>query len=194
MNYEKRAQQMPKWAQEQFLPQWRKWLQEYDETGIFRGSETGEIPTKFAMWAMNMNESEILKYYPTMKHSFLTIRLNNEEPLENVQEKLRNMKFQWMNVASARLEIFSSNLTRNHHVHILAPWVVKTRAIRDLSRYFKVPKENVDVKHGHECELYDKRSDYINGHKKELKSEAIDADTKYLDEHNIQQVYLIENI
>jgi hypothetical protein len=194
MTYEKRAQQMPGWVQGQFLPLWRKWLKEYDETGRFSGSETGEKPTKFAMWAMGMEQSEIDYYYPTQKHSFITVRLNNETPLEEIKNKLQNIKFKWMAVASARLEIFSTNMTKNHHVHILSTWVIKTRAIRDLSRYFKVPKENVDVKHGEDCQLYDKRSNYINGIKKELKSEAIDADTKYLDELNIPQVYQIENI
>ncbi len=194
MNYEKRAQQMPVWLQGQMLPRIQQWLKEYDETGVYNGSETGEKPTKFAMWALNLPQSIIDKYYPTMKHSFITIRLDNDMPLEKVQDKLRNIKFQWMTVAAARLEIFSTNMTKNHHVHILSSWVVKTRAIRDLSRYFKVKKENIDVKQSDDCSLYDTRTNYINGNKKELKSEAIDADTKFLDEQNIQQVYLIENI
>ena len=76
----------------------------------------------------------------------------------------------------------------------MSTWAVKTRIIRDLSRLFKVPPQNIDVKSSDDIQLYDKRQNYINGQKQSLKSEAIDADTKYLDEHNIQQIYLIENI
>lgn len=185
---------MPVWVQGLMLPKILQWLKEYDETGVYGGSETGEKPTRFALWALNVPQSVIDKYYPMMKHSFITVRLDNDMPLEKVQDKLRNIKFKWMTVASARLEIFSTNMTTNHHCHILSTWAVKTRIIRDLSRYFKVPGENVDVKQSDDCEVYDKRTKYINGEKKELKSEAIEADTKYLDEHDIQQVYLIENI
>lgn len=194
MNYEKRAQQMPRWAQEKFQPLWRKWLKDYQISGHFEGSETGAPPTKFALWALGFSDTEIQELYPSQKHSFITVRLNNDEPLEQIQAKLQSINLKWMTVASARLEIFSSNLTRNHHIHILSTWAVKTRIIRDLSRLFKVKPQNVDVKQSDDIQLYDKRQNYINGQKQELKSEAIDADTKYLDEHNIQQIYLIENI
>ena len=195
MEYLGKTQPLPNWVQDQFLPLWKTWLKEYDETGFFKGSdETGKLPTRFALWAMGCEQATIEKYYPTKKHSFITIRLDNEVPLEKIQEKIQNINLKWMTIAYARLELFSTNMTRNHHVHILSSFAVKTRIIRDLSRYFKVPKQNIDVKHGEKCELYDTRYNYIQGDKKELKSEAISADQKELDEKNIQQIYAIENI
>ena len=195
MEYKDKAKPLPEWVQDQFLPLWRKWLKEYDETGFFKGSdENGKLPTPFAMWAMGMESIEIEKYYPKQKHIFITVRLNNEDPLGEIQNKLNEMKFKWMTIATARLELFSTNMTRNHHVHILSTWCVKTRVIRDLSRYFNIPKENVDVKAGEKIELYNKRYDYIQGIKQDIKSEAIDADTTELKNNNIQQVYSIENI
>ncbi len=185
---------MPAWVQGQFKPLWQQWLNEWKETGHFQGTDCGSPPTAFALWAMGFTPNEIADIYPCQKHSFITVRLNNETPLGEIQKKLENMTFKWMTVASARLEIFSTNMQRNHHVHILSTQAAKTRIIRDLSRYFKVPKENVDVKQSDKCELYDKRSNYIHGVKKDLKSEAIEADTKVLDELNIPQIYTIENI
>lgn len=189
-----RGTPMPPWVQGQFLPLWRQWLKEYEETGHFKGTDCGSIPTKFAMKMMGMEDSEIDHFYPSQKHVFITCRLDNETPLAKVSEKLENMTFKWMTVAAARLELFSTNMTRNHHVHILSTFAAKTRIIRDLSRYFRIPKENVDVKVSDKCELYDKRNDYILGNKKEIKSEAIEADAKVLAELNIPQIYQIENI
>lgn len=193
MDY-KRATKMPAWVQGQFLPLWRQWLKEYEISGHFEGSETHEKPTKFAMHMMGMEQSEIDYWYPEQKHSFCTIRLNNSTPLGEVRDKLENMKFQWMTLASARIELHSTDGTKNHHVHILSTQVNKHMAIRDLSRYFKVNKENVDIKNGEKCELYDKRSNYIQGIKQEKKSEAIELDRKVLDDLDIQQIYSIENI
>lgn len=193
MDY-KRATKMPAWVQGQFLPLWRQWLKDYETTGYFQGSETGEKPTKFAMHMMNMEQSEIDYWYKEEKHSFITVRLDNSTPLGEVRDKLENMKFQWMTLASARIELHSTDGTKNHHVHILSTQVNKHRAIRDLSRYFKVNKENVDVKNGEKCELYDKRSNYIQGIKQDKKSEAIELDRKVLDDLDIQQIYSIENI
>ncbi len=189
-----RGTPMPSQVQEWFLPLWRQYLKEYEQTGYFQGSETGEKPTKFAMKMMGMEESEINQWYPSQKHVFITVRLNNETPLAKIEEKLENMTFKWLTVGAARLELYSTNMTRNHHVHILSTFAAKTRIIRDLSRYFKVPKENVDVKSSDKCELYDKRSNYILGNKQELKTEAIEADTKELENQNIKQIYEIENI
>lgn len=194
MEYKDKALPMPSWVQDLTLPLWRKWCEEYQVTGIFKGNDEGIFPTKFALWSMGFSPEEIQRYYPSQKHSFITIRLNNETPLGKVQEKLENLSLKWMTIATARLELYSTNMTRNHHVHILSTWAVKTRIIRDLSRYFDVPKQNVDVKHGEKIEVYDKRYDYIQGIKQELKSEAISADTKELDELNIKQIYSIENI
>lgn len=190
-----RGKPMPAQVQEWFLPVWRQYLKEYEQTGYFQGSETGQKPTKFAMKMMGMEDSEINTWYPSSPHNFITVRFNNTTPLGEIETKLDNMKFQWLTVGAARLELYSTNMTRNHHVHILStPAAPKTRIIRDLSRLFKVPKENVDVKSSDKCELYDKRSNYILGEKHELKSEAIEADTKELENQNIKQIYEIENI
>lgn len=193
MDY-KRATKMPAWVQGQFLPLWRQWLKEYEISGHFEGSPSGEKPTKFAMHMMNMEQSEIDYWYPEQKHSFLTIKLKNSTPLGEVRDKLENMKFQWMTLASARIELHSTDGTQNHHVHILSTQVNKHRAIRDLSRYFKLPKEHIDIKNAEKCELYDKRSNYIQGIKQDKKSEAIELDRKVLDDLDIQQIYSIENI
>lgn len=183
---------MPQFVQDMFGPKWKEWLLEYDETGHFRGSETGEKPTRFAMWAMGFEETDIAKYYPSHKHSFITVRLNNETDLKTIQHKLIEIKFEWLGVSTARLEVFGSDAkTHNHHIHFLTPPVNKTRAIRDMSRYFKVDKVMIDVKPGEKSELYETRQEYIQGKKKELKTEAIDMDTKYLENLNIQQIYYI---
>ncbi len=189
------AQRMPGSAQEWFRKEIMEALQEYDETGRTDYTETGALPSRFFLWAMGIEDSIIDKYYPNMRHSFITVRFDNEMHLDVIEEKLKTLKFQWLVVGHARLEIFSSDAkTMNKHAHILSTQANKTRIVRDLSRYFRVPKPNVDVKQGHDADLYSKRHDYIRGIKKDEKSEAIDADTKYLDEHNIQQLYSYENI
>lgn len=199
-NYEKRAKKMPPWAIERFGPEWKKYLEEYfeqeknGETPYFRGSEDGSLPTPFALWALGFSEEEIQKVHPATRHSFVTVRLDNNTPLTEVQHKIQTINFAWLKVGSARLELFSSDLTRNHHIHMLVPWTVKTRIIRDLASYFKVPRPNVDVKHSDNTDLYHKRQDYINGEKQDAKNEAIQADSKELYELDIQQVYLIENL
>lgn len=193
INY--KAQRMPPVAQAWFRNEILEALKEYDETGRTDYTETGGLPSRFFLWAMGIEDCIIDKYYPDMRHSFITVRFDNEMPLDEIEDKLKKLKFAWLAVGHARLEIFSSDAkTMNKHAHILSTQANKTRIVRDLSRYFKVPKPNVDVKQGHDADLYNKRYDYILGIKKELKSEAIDADTKYLDEHNVQQSYSYENI
>ena len=187
---------MPPWVQGQFKPLWQQWLEEWKVSGHFQGTECGSPPTVFALWAMGFTPTEIAEIHPRTPHNFITVRLNNETPLGEIQKKLENITFKWLVTGQARLEIFSSDAqTRNHHVHILStPQAPKTRIIRDLSRLFSVNRENVDVKKGEKCEVYDKRSAYIQGEKMSLKSEAIDKDQKVLDELNIPQIYSIENI
>ncbi len=190
-----KANRMPIQAQTWFRHEIDAALQEYDDTGQTGYTETGALPSRFFLWAMGIEDSIIEKYYPDMRHSFITVRFDNDMPLDTIEDKLKELRFKWMAVGHARLEIFSSDAkTMNKHAHILSTQANKTRIVRDLSRYFKVPKPNVDVKQGHDVDLYNKRHDYVRGIKKELKSEAIDADTKYLDEHNIQQMYEYENI
>lgn len=189
----KKPQKMPRLVQDMFGPKWKEWLLEYDETGHFRGSETGEKPTRFAMEMMGFEETDIAKYYPSHKHSFITVRLNNETDLKTIEHKLHEIKLSWLGISTARLEVFGSDAqTHNHHIHFLTPPVNKTRAIRDMSRYFKVDKVMIDVAPpSDKCELYETRKEYLQGKKKELKSEAIDMDTKYLENLNIQQIYYI---
>jgi len=190
-----RAQRMPSQAQEWFRAEILQALSEYDETGHTDYTETGGLPSRFFLWAMGIEDSIIDKYYPDARHSFITCRFDNEMHLDVIEEKLKKLKFAWLQIGHARLEIFSSDAkTMNKHCHILSTQANKTRIVRDLSRYFRIPKPSVDVKQGHDADLYNKRHDYIRGIKKDLKSEAIDADTKYLDEHNIQQCYSYENI
>ena len=187
---------MPAWVQGQFKPLWQQWLEEWKQTGHFEGSPTHEPPTVFALWAMGFSPSEIAEIHPSTPHNFITIKLKNETPLGEIQKKIENITLKWMVTAQARLELFSSDAqTRNHHIHILStPQAPKTRIIRDLSRLFNLPRENIDIKNSDKCELYDKRSAYIQGIKKDLKSEAIDKDQQVLDELNIPQIYSIENI
>lgn len=194
MSYSK-AIPMPAWAQERFAPQWRKWLEVWKETGFFEGTDCGSPPTKFALQMMGFSDTEISDIYPVLKHSFITVRFDNETSLNDIQKKLENLKFKWLITGYGRLEVFSSDgVTHNHHVHILSTWCVKTRIIRDLQRYFKVDREKIDVKQSDDVELYDKRNNYLNGIKQDKKSVAMEADTKYLQEHNIKQVYSWENI
>jgi len=80
------------------------------------------------------------------------------------------------------------------HVHLMLSCSAKPhRVIDTLAKYFKIPKNFIDLKRYSNNVLFDEHVKYIQGHKKLEKQEFVALDIKELESLQLQKFYGNEN-
>ncbi len=122
--------------------------------------------------------------FTTIKpHCFMTVRLRQSDCIVDVYDKVKALKYGWLEGGEAVLEDFASH---NPHFHLLLPRKVhKGNVIKQLANRFKVPKAFVDYKQSDCPEVYGKRQSYLRGVKQEKKAGKVAADVEHRNANNI---------
>ncbi len=131
----------------------------------------------------------------------LEIELKREKVLEDLQ-KIRHIKYNYLKQKDleARFEFHSLNkelkmLRDNYHIHMLIRGKIKrfdkSRIIRDFKNLFKVEGNFIDVKYSDSPDLYHTRREYINGIKRDEKTDAVKKDEETRHALGIEELYSI---
>lgn len=95
-------------------------------------------------------------------------------------------------VSYFNIEFYGKDKQLHPHVHIYTPHVLgKARIIRDFHRYFKLPKNFIDVKDGFSA-ARETRLHYLWGDKQESKLEQVDLDKQMRENLGLNDVYEID--
>lgn len=96
-------------------------------------------------------------------------------------------------VSFFNIEFYGKDKQLNPHFHLYVPHVIgKTRIIRDFERYFKLPKNFIDVRDGFSA-ARETRLHYLWGDKKESKLDQVDLDQQMRENLGLQNVYEIDH-
>lgn len=142
----------------------------------------GWVPTgELLRWLRVMDIDD--EYINITPHCFVTARMPQSQTIEEVYEKVKDLKYTWLEGSEAVLEGFN---TSNPHVHFLVPSKVhKGNIIKQFSNRFRIKKQFVDYKQSDCPQLFQKRQEYIRGTKQTNKSEKVLADVEFRNAHNI---------
>lgn len=137
-----------------------------------------------------------LKYLPQVKKMsyLITIALPNDYEVSVLLEKLKGLKkYKYMEKYYFSIEYFSKN-GENMHAHILVPNKIhKTKAIRDMSRWFKIEPNFVDIRSKTTELQYKNALAYVMGEKVgDDKMSYVEKDIIWRKEHLLENYYLIE--
>jgi hypothetical protein len=137
-----------------------------------------------------------LKYLPQVKKMsyLITIALPNDYEVSVLLEKLKGLrKYKYMEKYYFSIEYFSKN-GENMHAHILVPNKIhKTKTIRDMSRWFKIEPNFVDIRSKTTELQYKNALAYVMGEKVgEDKMSYVEKDIIWRKEHLLENYYLIE--
>jgi hypothetical protein len=129
--------------------------------------------------------------YGEISHQFITIGLPNDYPLDNIKKYIAK-PHAWLSGATLAVERFRKN-GEHLHIHILTDKPHnKTKAIRDLSRKFKVAPNYIDVRRSNSQADYNNRRNYIRGDKQDTaKLECVEKDIQWRKDNDFENYYLL---
>ena len=129
--------------------------------------------------------------YGETPHQFITIGLPNDYPLDNIKKYIAK-PHAWLSGATLSVEYFRKN-GEHLHIHILTekPYN-KSKAIRDLSRKFKVAVNYIDVRRSNSTGDYNNRRNYIRGDKQDTeKLECVEKDIQWRKDNSFENYYVL---
>lgn len=146
------------------------------------------VPSKQLLFDSGLAD-EFDKKYP---HQLITIRLPNDININTLKRKVNTLSYKYLENGILSIERYSE-IGENLHIHILKEGTYsKTKIIRDMSRYWKVDMNAVDVKTGRNENLYNNRVNYVKKEKStEKKQEFNEKDNIYLEENDLKKFYLL---
>ncbi len=118
--------------------------------------------------------------------------LPNDFDLDLLKDKIKKIKYSYLKNALLTVEFYSKS-GENLHIHALKKGnYQKGKIVRDLSRYFKITANFIDVESSSDPQIYLNRLSYINGEKSDPdKMLNCLRDQKWRKDNNFEEIYYL---
>lgn len=134
------------------------------------------------------------KHFPDLfqSHQLITVALPNDFDLDLLKDKIKKIKYAYLKNALLTVE-FHTAVGENLHIHALKKGnYQKGKIVRDLSRYFKIAPNFIDVESDSDPQTYLNRLSYINGEKSDPdKMLNCLRDQKWRKDNNFEEIYYL---
>ncbi len=134
------------------------------------------------------------KHFPDLfqSHQLITVALPNDYDLDLLKDKIKKIKYSYLKKALLAVE-YNTAVGENLHCHILKKGnYQKGKIARDLSRYFKIASNFIDVESDSDPQTYLNRLSYINGEKSDpAKMLNCLRDQKWRKDNNFEEIYYL---
>lgn len=134
------------------------------------------------------------KHFPDLfqSHQLITVALPNDFDLDLLKDKIKKIKYSYLKNALLTVEFYSKS-GENLHIHALKKGnYQKGKIVRDLSRYFKITTNFIDVESSSDPQIYLNRLSYINGEKSDPdKMLNCLRDQKWRKDNNFEEIYYL---